>query len=72
VLFELPRIERAVREILLAVGEDPDRDGRKSGKVGPDDHDSAARILEWGEGAGALHNLSNVKGQGARVDAAAA
>jgi len=22
-----PRIERAVREILLAVGEDPDRDG---------------------------------------------
>jgi GTP cyclohydrolase IA len=25
--FDLPRIERAVREILLAVGEDPDRDG---------------------------------------------
>jgi len=24
---DLPRIERAVREILLAVGEDPDRDG---------------------------------------------
>ena len=27
VLFDLPRIERAVREILFAVGEDPDRDG---------------------------------------------
>jgi GTP cyclohydrolase IA len=27
--FDLPRIERAVREILLAVGEDPDRDGMK-------------------------------------------
>jgi GTP cyclohydrolase I len=26
-VFDLPRIERAVREILLAVGEDPDRDG---------------------------------------------
>lgn len=25
--FDLPRIELAVREILLAVGEDPDRDG---------------------------------------------
>jgi GTP cyclohydrolase IA len=25
--FDLPRIEKAVREILLAVGEDPDRDG---------------------------------------------
>jgi GTP cyclohydrolase I len=25
--FDLPRIERAVREMLLAVGEDPDRDG---------------------------------------------
>jgi len=25
--FDLPRIERAVKEILLAVGEDPDRDG---------------------------------------------
>jgi GTP cyclohydrolase I len=25
--FDLPRIERAVSEILLAVGEDPDRDG---------------------------------------------
>ena len=25
--FDLPRIERAVREILLAVGEDPGRDG---------------------------------------------
>jgi GTP cyclohydrolase IA len=25
--FDLPRIERAVREILVAVGEDPDRDG---------------------------------------------
>jgi GTP cyclohydrolase IA len=25
--FDLPRIERAVREVLLAVGEDPDRDG---------------------------------------------
>jgi GTP cyclohydrolase IA len=25
--FDLPRIERAVREILLAVGEDPERDG---------------------------------------------
>ena len=24
---DLPRIERAVREILLAVGEDPDREG---------------------------------------------
>jgi GTP cyclohydrolase I len=27
--FDLPRIERAIREILLAVGEDPDRDGLK-------------------------------------------
>jgi GTP cyclohydrolase IA len=27
--FDLPRIERAVREILLAVGEDPGRDGLK-------------------------------------------
>ena len=27
--FDLPRIQRAVREILLAVGEDPDRDGLK-------------------------------------------
>jgi GTP cyclohydrolase I len=26
---DLPRIERAVREILLAIGEDPDRDGIK-------------------------------------------
>lgn len=26
---DLPRIERAVREILLALGEDPDRDGLK-------------------------------------------
>ncbi len=26
---DLPRIERAVREILLAIGEDPDRDGLK-------------------------------------------
>jgi GTP cyclohydrolase I len=25
--FDLPRLERAVREMLLAVGEDPDRDG---------------------------------------------
>jgi GTP cyclohydrolase IA len=25
--FDLPRIERAVREILFAIGEDPDRDG---------------------------------------------
>ncbi len=25
--FDLPRIERAVREILIAIGEDPDRDG---------------------------------------------
>jgi GTP cyclohydrolase I len=25
--FDLPRIERAVREILLAMGEDPDREG---------------------------------------------
>ncbi len=25
--FDLPRIERAVREILLAIGEDPSRDG---------------------------------------------
>ena len=25
--FDLPRIERAVREILLALGEDPDREG---------------------------------------------
>jgi len=25
--FDLPRIERAVREILVGVGEDPDRDG---------------------------------------------
>jgi GTP cyclohydrolase I len=27
--FDLPRIERAVREILEAIGEDPDRDGLK-------------------------------------------
>ena len=27
VVFDLPRIERAVREMLFAVGEDPDRDG---------------------------------------------
>ncbi len=26
---DLPRIERAVREILIAIGEDPDRDGLK-------------------------------------------
>ncbi|MBO0831657.1 MAG: GTP cyclohydrolase I, partial [Actinobacteria bacterium] len=25
--FDLPRIERAVKEILLAIGEDPERDG---------------------------------------------
>jgi GTP cyclohydrolase I len=25
--FDLPRIERAVKEILVAIGEDPDRDG---------------------------------------------
>ena len=25
--MDLPRIERAVREILIAVGEDPDREG---------------------------------------------
>ena len=25
--FDTPRLERAVREILLAIGEDPDRDG---------------------------------------------
>ena len=28
--FDLPRIERAVREILLAIGEDPDRDGLRA------------------------------------------
>jgi GTP cyclohydrolase I len=28
-VYDLPRIQRAVREILLAVGEDPDRDGLK-------------------------------------------
>lgn len=27
VYFDMPRIERAVREILIAVGEDPDREG---------------------------------------------
>lgn len=27
VRFDLPRIERAVREMLMAIGEDPDRDG---------------------------------------------
>ncbi len=27
--YDMPRIQRAVREILLAVGEDPDRDGLK-------------------------------------------
>ena len=27
---DLPRIERAVREILLAIGEDPDRDGLRN------------------------------------------
>ncbi|HYS31637.1 MAG TPA: GTP cyclohydrolase I, partial [Streptosporangiaceae bacterium] len=26
---DLPRVERAVREILLAIGEDPDREGIK-------------------------------------------
>src|SRR6516225_9934976 len=25
--FDLPRIERAIREILVAIGEDPDREG---------------------------------------------
>jgi GTP cyclohydrolase I len=25
--FDLPRVERAIKEILLAIGEDPDRDG---------------------------------------------
>jgi GTP cyclohydrolase I len=33
--FDLPRIERAVREILLAIGEDPERDGL---------HDTPARV----------------------------
>ena len=33
--FDLPRIERAVREILVAIGEDPDRDGL---------HDTPARV----------------------------
>lgn len=35
VSIDLPRIERAVREILLAIGEDPDRDGlvRTPGRV---------------------------------------
>jgi len=28
--FDLPRIERAVREILLAIGEDPERDGLRA------------------------------------------
>jgi GTP cyclohydrolase IA len=28
--FDQPRIERAVREILLAIGEDPDRDGLRA------------------------------------------
>ena len=33
---DLPRIERAVREILIAVGEDPDREGLQEtpGRVG--------------------------------------
>ena len=33
--MDLPRIERAVREILIAIGEDPDRDGllRTPGRV---------------------------------------
>ena len=31
--FDLPRIEAAVREILLAVGEDPDRDGLRETPV---------------------------------------
>jgi len=33
--FDLPRIERAVREILFAIGEDPERDGL---------HDTPARV----------------------------
>jgi GTP cyclohydrolase I len=28
--FDLPRIERAIREILAAIGEDPDRDGLRN------------------------------------------
>lgn len=34
--MDLPRIERAVREILIAIGEDPDRDGllETPGRVG--------------------------------------
>jgi GTP cyclohydrolase I len=28
--FDLPRIERAVREILIAIGEDPERDGLRA------------------------------------------
>lgn len=44
---DLPRIERAVREILAAVGEDPDRDGLK---------DTPARVARmYAELFGGLH-----------------
>jgi len=39
--FDLPRIERAVREMLLAIGEDPERDGLQ---------ETPARVARsWGE-----------------------
>ena len=46
-----PRIERAVREILLAIGEDPDRDGlhRHPGPGGPD----VRRAVRWAAAAAA-------------------
>ena len=45
--IDLPRIERAIRELLLAIGEDPDRDGLAR---------TPARVAEmYREIAGGLH-----------------
>lgn len=44
---DAPRIERAVREILLAIGEDPDRDGLR---------ETPARVGRmWGEVVAGMH-----------------
>src|SRR5215213_6186454 len=44
---DLPRIERAVREILAAIGEDPDREGLR---------ETPARVARsWGEIMAGLH-----------------
>src|SRR5512143_2900925 len=45
--FDLPRIERAVREMLLAIGENPDREGLQ---------ETPARVARsWGELFAGLH-----------------